>query len=233
MNKEVKLENYLIISKKKFGIYLFDINSFKNLYEQEVFYNNDKKFINYENLKKFLDDNIFKIEKLSGKFVENIFVILEDYKIFNLQIGIKKKNYNLLIKKEYLENFLTEAKDLFRENYQSETIMHMIVNKYLIDDKNYLSLKDNMTCNNMAMEIQFKSISENTIHDLNKVLENYQIKISKYIDGNYIKNFFKDDMELTDMVYKILRGYNENEVIFLSKSAKKLNFFEKFFQLFS
>ena len=30
-------------------------------------------FINYDHLKKFLDDNIFKIEKLIGKFIENIF----------------------------------------------------------------------------------------------------------------------------------------------------------------
>ena len=35
------------------------------------------------------------------------------------------------------------------------------------------------------------------------------------------------------MAYKILNGYNENEVIFIQKNPKKLAFFEKFFQLFS
>ena len=35
------------------------------------------------------------------------------------------------------------------------------------------------------------------------------------------------------MSHKILKGYNENEISFLSKNPKKLGFFEKFFQLFS
>ena len=87
------------------------------------------------NLKKFLDDNIFKIEKLSGKFIENIFIII-DKKILNLEIGIKKKNYEYFKNKIYLRKFtLIELKDLFRENYHNQKIMHIIINKYLIDGK--------------------------------------------------------------------------------------------------
>ena len=58
--------------------------------------------------------------------------------------------------------------------------------------KNYLLFKENLKCDNFGLEIQFKSISNNIIYDLNKILENYQIKIIKYLDGNYIKNFFKN-----------------------------------------
>ena len=83
------------------------------------------------------------------------------------------------------------------------------------------------------LEINFKSISRNTIYDLNKILENYQIKITKYLDGSYVKTFFNNEMSLVKMSYKILCGYNQNEVIFVSKSTKKLTIFEKFFQLFS
>ena len=36
-------------------------------------------------LKKFLDDNIFKIEKLIGKFIKNIFLIIENEKIFKFK----------------------------------------------------------------------------------------------------------------------------------------------------
>ncbi len=233
MNKEVELENYLVVSPKKFGIYLFDKYEFKNLYEEELVSNEKINSINFNNLKKFLDKNIFKIEKLSGKFVENIFIIFDDYKIFNLQIGIKKKNYNFKIKSEYLENYLYEAKDLFTENYQAEKIMHMIVNKYMIDGKSYTSLQNNIECQEVGLEIQFKSISHNIIYELNKVLENYQIKISKFIDGSYVKNFINEDTKLIEMAHKISNGYNQNEVIFVSKNPKKLNFFEKFFQLFS
>ena len=91
MNKENELQYYLSVSPNKYGIYLFDTKNLKNLYKEEIILNNDTNYQNHHELKKFLDDNIFKIEKLSGKFIENIFLILEDKKIFNLEIGIKKK----------------------------------------------------------------------------------------------------------------------------------------------
>ena len=79
----------------------------------------------------------------------------------------------------------------------------------------------------------YNAISKNSIYDLNKTLENYQIKITKFLDGSYVKGNFSKDIELAEMSYKILCGYNQNEVIFVPKSTKKLGFFEKFFQLFS
>ena len=233
MNKDQQLENYLSISPNKFGIYLFDPKNLKNIYKEELIINQNNNYLNLNNLKKFLDNNIFKIEKLSGKFVENIFLIFEDNSIFNLEMGIKKKNYELSVTKEYLDNSIIEAKDLFRKNYQNQEIMHMIINKYLINNKSYLSFQENLKSDHLALEIQFKSISNNIIYDLNKILENYQIKIIKYLDGNYVKNFFSKDIELSEMSHRILNGCNDNEVLFIQKNPKKLAFFEKFFQLFS
>ena len=109
----------------------------------------------------------------------------------------------------------------------------MIINKYFINGKTYLLFEENLKCDNFGLEVQFKSISNDIIYDLNKVLENYQIKITKYLDGNYVKTYFKNEMKLTEMSYRILCGYNQNEVIFVPKSTKKSAFFEKFFQLFS
>tara|TARA_Y100001970_G_scaffold246029_1_gene313564 strand:- start:1830 stop:2531 length:702 start_codon:yes stop_codon:yes gene_type:complete len=233
MNKDQELENYLSISPNKFGIYVFDIKSLKNLYKKELTLDNNENYLNHNELKKFLDKNIFKIEKLSGKFVENISIVFEDKKIFNLEIGIKKKNNNITVTKQYLENLLIEAKDLFRENYQEQEIIHMIINKYLFDDTSHQSFKENLKCDHLSLEIQFKSIPRNIIYDLNKILENYQIKVARYLDEIYVKNFFEKDMELSEMTYKILNGCNENEVIFVPKNTKKYGFFEKFFQLFS
>ena len=233
MNKDYELQYYLSVSPNKYGIYLFDTRNLKNLYKEEIILNNDNNYLNHDELKKFLDDNIFKLEKLNGKFIENIYLILEDKEIFNLEIGIKKKNYNILLTKNYLENSLVEAKDLFRESYNDQEIIHMMINKYFINGETYSLFEENLKTDHFGLEINFKSISRNTIYDLNKILENYQIKITKFLDGSYVKANFSKDMEIADMSYKILCGYNQNEVIFVQKSTKKLAFFEKFFQLFS
>ena len=109
----------------------------------------------------------------------------------------------------------------------------MIINKYFTNDKTHSLFEESLTCDHYALEIHFKSISNDIIYDLNKILENYQIKITKYLDGSYLKNNFHNDIELAEMSYRILRGHNQNEVMFVPKNNKNLAFFEKFFQLFS
>ena len=231
MNEIFEFETYLSISQNKFGIYLFDTKNMTNLYGKEINFEK-KNFINYSDLKKFLDDNVFRIEKLLGKFVENIFVIIDHENILNIQIGIKQKNYQPSKSKAYLQSSITNAKDLFKENYPDEKIMHIIIKNYLIDGKNYSYFPDNLVCEQLNLEIQFKSISNEIIYNLNKVLQNYQININKYVDGNYVKNYFNNDKETSKMTFDILNGCNENEVMVVQKNTKKLGFFEKFFNIF-
>ena len=232
MNEIFEFETYLSISRTKFGIYLFDTKNRNNFYNKEITFE-ETNFINYSHLKQFLDDNVFKIEKLVGKFIENIFIMIDNESILNTQIGIKHKNYHPSKSKVYLQSSITNAKDLFKENYPDEKIMHIIINNYLIDGKNYFYLKDNIQYENLNLVIEFKSISNEIIHNLNKLLQNYQIDIIKFLDENYVKNFFDKDIEISKMAFDILNGCNVNEVMVVQKNTKKSGFFEKFFQLFS
>ena len=110
MNKDLELENYLNISPDKFVIYLFDKKNLKNIYKEELTTSDNGKFLNLDDLKKFLDNNIFKIEKLSGKFVEDIFLIFENKKILNLKIGIKKKIIIILLQNNISKIYLLKVK---------------------------------------------------------------------------------------------------------------------------
>ena len=195
---------------------------------------NNFNSLDSEILSKFLDNHIFKIEKIIGKFIKNIYLILEDDVNFQVSICIKKKNYSNLINKKNLENTLIEVKDLFKESYQHQTITHMIISNYLINGKNYSSFIDNLRGDNLCLEINFMSISNSTIFVFDKTLEKYQIRISQYLNGNYIKSFFNDqNIELSEMANKLRNGYNHNEVILVPKNIVNKGFFEKFFQLFS
>lgn len=234
MTEEINLETYLLVSSNEYRICLFDTKNLKNVYDEYLKIDNKIKTIDYNILIKFLDDNIFKIEKLIGKFVENIFLILETDKINLLSFGIKRKNYDNHINKKFLEKMIIDAKDFYRENYQNNKILHILINKYLINGIQYSSFEDNLIGEEFCIEIQFISLSDNFASDLDKVLQKYQIKIIQYLDGNYIKSFFENDnIQFSRMVYKIINGFNHNEVKLVPKNFKKLGFFEKFFQFLS
>ena len=127
MTEELNFEVFLVISQKKFEICLLDKKNLKNIFKEEIQFETYTDLIDYNLLSNFLNKNIFKIEKLIGKFLKNIFVIIENTKILNSSFGIKKKNYVRSIDKQHLESSLTELKDLFKENYQTYKIMHFII----------------------------------------------------------------------------------------------------------
>jgi len=232
MTEENNLETYLSISPKRYGIYLIDKYKLDILYQSEEKINDD--LIDFNSLSKFLDNNIFKIEKFTEKFIKNIYVIIENQKVFNSHIGIKKKNYDDIINMGYLEKTLRETKDLFIKNYQDQNLMHMIIDNYLINGKKYTNFDSEIKTRDFCLIINFISISNNLSDHLEKILEKYQIKIKKYLNEKYITNFFiGQKTEFPVMICKILNGINQNEVQLVPKNRKNKGFFEKFFHLFS
>ena len=91
MNEAIDFETYLVISHEKFEIFLLDRKNLKNLYQEEFKVKADKEEINFDLLSEFLTNNVFKIEKLLGKFINNIFVAIDTDKIFNIDLSLKKK----------------------------------------------------------------------------------------------------------------------------------------------
>ena len=234
MTDELSFQAYLSISKKKYEISLLDKDNLKNIYKEEIYIENDADVIDYNLLSKFLDQNIFKIEKLIGNFLKTIVLLIDNKQILNFSIGIKKRNDGEKINKDYLESSLAELKDLFKENYQNNKIMHFIINKYLIDGVHYTSFDREIDAKDICIEVNFISAPNILINEISNVLEKYQIKIDRLFEKRYIKNLFEGELvDESIIAFKVQNGYNQNEIILIPKSTKKIGFFEKFFQLFS
>ena len=231
MIENLDFETFLYISKNKYQIFVYDKNNLKNLYHEEIG-NNDEIELNI--LSKFIDDNIYKIEKIIKNFIRNIILIIEDDKVLDIGISLKKKIYEKNIDQKQLENSLVEVKDIFKENYQDLIIMHMII----VEKENNFSL-NNANNNNdyLFLEVNFISIPNNFSFNFDKLFLNHQIKIKRYMSSNYIKSFsdkeLKESIELFVMANKLNDGLNKNEVQLVSKDKENKGFFEKFFQLFS
>ena len=234
MNKEIDFETYLIISYGKFEIFLLDNKNYKNIYQKEFKFRDVSEKLDFNLLNDFLENNIFKIEKLAGNFVNNINIVIENKSILTSNIGIKKKNYTGEITDIILESMLTDVKDLFKENYNQYKLIHMIIDKYIIDGVSYSSLQDKISNDEICLEIKLISIPNLLILEIENILKKYQIQVNNYLDKGYVKDFFLDkQLDISQMAHNLKNGMNKNEIQITSKSSKKLGFFEKFFQLFS
>ena len=129
---------------------------------------------------------------------------------------------------------LTDVKDLFKENYKQYKLIHIIIDKYIIDGVSYSSLQDQISNDEVCLEIKLISISNLIILEIENLLKKYQIQVNNFLDKGYVKDFFLDkQLDISQMAHNLQNGMNKNEIQITSKSNKKLGFFEKFFQLFS
>lgn len=233
MIEDLDFETYLYISKDKFQIFVLNKKKLKNLYSQELKIDHQFDFKDLNILLNFLDKNIYKIEKLIGNFIKNIILIVENEKNLKINMGIKK-NYETLLKQKSFSSNLTELKDLFKKNYQDQTIMHMCIINYIIDGKRYSSFDTKLINDYFCIEVSFIAIDNKLVFAFDNVLEKYQIKIKQYMCGNYINNFIGDTGdEISIIANKLRNGLNINEITIVPKHKENKGFFEKFFQLFS
>ena len=234
MNKEIDFETYLIISYGKFEILLLDIKNHKNIYQEEFKFRDVSEKLDFNLLNEFLENNIFKIEKLAGNFINKINLVIENKSIVKSSISIKKKNYTGEISSIILEGMLTDVKDLFKENYNQYKLIHMIIEKYIIDGVSYSSLEDRISNDEVCLEIKLILISNSIILEIENILKKYQIQVNNLLEKEYVKDFFLGKkLDISQMAHNLKNGMNKNEIQITSKSSKKLGFFEKFFQLFS
>ncbi|WP_435150462.1 hypothetical protein ACIJYB_05625 [Candidatus Pelagibacter bacterium nBUS_44] len=127
-----------------------------------------------------------------------------------------------------------EVKDSFKENYQDQVIMHMLINDS--DENSIKNLSNNSDTNEgyLYLSVKFISISNNLTSVFEKLLEKHQIQVNQYMSREYIQSFFGSDIsELSIMASKLKNGLNKNEITLVSKNTENKGFFEKFFQLFS
>ena len=233
MIEDLDFETYLYISKDKFQIFVLNKKKLKNLYSQELKIDHQFDFKDLNILLNFLDKNIYKIEKLIGNFIKNIILIVENEKNLKINMGIKK-SYETSLKQKSFSSNLTELKDLFKKNYQDQTIMHMCIVNYIIDGKRYSSFDSKLINDYFCIEVSFIAIDNKLVFAFDNVLEKYQIKIKQYMCGNYINNFIGDaGDEISIIANKLRNGLNTNEITFVPKHKENMGFFEKFFQLFS
>ena len=234
MIEESDFETFLYISRNQYIIFVDDKKNSKNLYKQEFKIDNEINLDDLSYLSKFLDENIYRIEKLVGNFIKDITLIIENDKILNTDIGIKKKDTEQLQNQDNIKNYLMEVKDLFKENYQDQVIMHMLINDS--DENTIKNLSHDSYTNEgyLYLSVKFISISNNLTSVFEKILEKHQIQVNQYMSGEYIQSFFGSDIsELSIMASKLKNGLNKNEITLVSKNTENKGFFEKFFQLFS
>ena len=234
MKNETNFEVFLFFSSKKIILSVNRKTDFELIFRDEIPIDNNSNFLNFDELNFFLTKNVFKIEKILGNFIERINVIIKTHDFFNLQISMKKSNYNRNIDSNLIPYLIKDAKHQCEKTIQNMRIIHILIDNYLVDNINFTDLPMNLKCKNFSMDISFICLPHKLINHIEKTLKKFQISVNNILSANYIDKFaHHENSNFFEITSKIIDGHNKNEVRLVNKTSKNKGFFEKFFDLFN
>ena len=234
MIRESNFQIYLYLNNTQYKIYVTDNKTNEKIYSEKLTIEENSTELKFSKIDEFLDSNILKIEKKLNSFIKDIYVILDSKEFHSIKLSIKKDNNGNLINSEALIHPLSDLKNLCHSNLLNKKIIHFFIEKYLIDNKFYTSLPENVKCNIFSLDTEFICLSKNLIENIEKTLKKYHISLIQILSASYVEKF-KDNTDNTifTTASKIISGHNSNEVLLNSKIPKKQGFFERFFNFFN
>ena len=189
---------------------------------------------NFIQLEKFLDSHIFEIEKNLNNYVKDITLVIEHENFLFVNTSMKYHFDGSKFNLNKLNNLLIELKSHFKNTIGNYEIIHMIINKFIVDGKIYSELTEIGNFEKICLEIRFICLNKDLIDDLKNILSKYQILVRHIVSFKYLNEFENITSSKTSITAsKILKGLNQNEIFILGKTPKNISFFEKFFKFFN
>ena len=138
------------------------------------------------------------------------------------------------INDQKVNDLLNILKYQFTKYNNDEKIIHIRINKLLIDGMEKDLSFMNKNFHNLILEVKFESLRKQFVHTIKKSLSKYQILVEKILLASHIKETAQSQSSnIIIIADKIISGEDRNEVIWVKKKPIKYSFFEKFFNCFN
>ena len=108
-----------------------------------------------ENLSNIIRDNIIKIEKKIGEFVNEINIILDLNKSINIKLNIFKKKENFEVTHEDIKYLIQDARQQIIEQNKNLTILHIVLENFYINKIKKTEISKNFSADDFSIILNF------------------------------------------------------------------------------
>jgi len=235
MNNSDSTNFYFGIADNK--IYICFLDSEKNKLKNSVNFDIPDSLNNNLNFKiilNLLQKNIRKLEKELDLFINNGNISIQSKTYQNILLSVKDVFDERELDKEAINKLVRSAIQQLYNNEKSLTILHVIINKYIVDDKVFNFFPFGKKFKKIVLEIEFICLNKNLVNKVKKLFYECKIDVNKIISYEYARKFLGDykDETLCVSACEILNEPNASEVILNENSLEKHSFFNKIFNFF-
>lgn len=235
MNNSNNTNFYFGITDDKIYICFLDYetNEFKKCLNFDI-PDNLSNNLNFKIILNLLKENIRILEKKLDLFINNGNISIQSKSYQSILFSIKDIFDDIELDKEVIIKLIRGAMQQFNNCEKNLTILHVIINKYIVDNKVYNSFPDCKKFKKIILELEFVCLNKNLINKVKNLFNECKIDIKKIVSHDYAKKFLNnvEDDTLCFSAYKILSGANQSEVILTENTSKKQSLFNKIFNFF-
>ena len=233
---EKNFDIFLNLSSRKLSIAAFKKFDSSSIFFKEYICENDlnKNELNFDNIDKIIKKNIFEIEKITGSFLNDLYLMIETPKSISISLSLTKNNDAKKIQRKDVQYLIQDAKQQILRTHYDKDIAYIIISNYVINNIHYDYLPKDINCEKFSIDIKFICFQKNLIKKLEQLFNNHQIYINKIICSNYAKSIDENqsNLDICESGLKLTQGINKREVAIVPKKLEKKGFFEKLFHLF-
>ena len=227
MNNSNNTNFYFGISEDK--IYICFLDYEKNEFKKSVNFDipdNLTNNLNFKIILNLLKENIRILEKKLDLFINNGNISIQSKSYQSILFSIKDIFDDRELDKEVIIKLIRGAMQQFNNCEKNLTILHVIINKYIVDNKVYNSFPDCKKFKKIILELEFVCLNKNLINKVKNLFNECKIDIKKIVSHDYAKKFLNniEDNTLCFSAFKILSGANQSEVILTENTSRKKEF---------
>lgn len=228
-----KSQFFILVGLKK--IILTALNKDNQILLNKKLSLNDKDLNeNLGSLKKFLDQNIIDTEKRLNTYIEEINLIIDYHDFISIDVSTIYNFSNKSKQSDNTSSYLLNIKNEVLKSMANYDLVHMLITKFIVDGKDFLSISNINEHKNIFLEIKFICLKNNILQDFKETFSKYEISINKVFDHSYVNSFREPNLDnIFDLADKLKKGHNQKEILLVEKPLKDVGFFNKFFNFFN
>tara|TARA_B100001175_G_scaffold284197_1_gene264456 strand:- start:2405 stop:3589 length:1185 start_codon:yes stop_codon:yes gene_type:complete len=180
---------------------------------------------NYEEYSKSINFLIREAEKKISTHLENITVLYDTSKISTIDLSIKKKIDQKILFKDVCSSIILEANQLIKDCYIDKKVIHLIIKKYIVNNKEFLNMPDEISeLNSLILEIKFICLPYSQYKNVFDTFKKNNLEVVNFFSSSLVKSFKYIDLFKEDKFVAFLDiGLDRTTIILFIN--QKLNFF--------
>ena len=146
--------------------------------------------LNFKVISNLLKDNIRRFEKSLGLFLTKGNISIQSKTYQSILFSIKNIFDEKKLDEKVVADLVKIGIQYFINAENRLSIIHIIINKYIIDGKNYNNMPRNIKFKKIILEMELICLDKNLINKVSNLFRECKIEINKIVSFEYAKNFW-------------------------------------------